>query len=526
MFSRSFAKSPKDAADDITLRAILASSSVLRSPACSGEENYTYKYAGFRTFQLGPSNYVENLVHDYEHFIAGGNLTLLPYHNAIAALHHTYTAASVRTFIDQLHIQEEVTTPCVKYTRTIQHERYEFSKAIIQRPLNGPTLSIAHGVARAQVTAISALHPHQRLRIAAGSLIALLALRLSCERTSITANINQHLKNYRDSHYVHKLHHDGIHRILRRASGSQVRANQIAAPYTECATHLSKNIPAQQHARISQYMAERFQTPIASYYGPCTFYKAEYYACKCLKLIGNPDDPTSDPIAASRWSNLRAKVQSIRRGERTPYQVITDPGTNGDYWVFAIHHTYHQALKYYLDANREWLEMHDRPSSHIEGTAHIHINTKNGAGIYWPDSHEIRVNASRNVQTTLMVRAMYRFMIKASRILSTEFVGVFGFNHQFIKVAISRAKQIATYDGDEASAIMFAHFMPCLMSNDVHLDIFVEGNVFQHPELYVKMSDPVLGTLKKEFREVIPSRHTGTIDRATLMDPLAVRCRA
>ena len=113
-----------------------------------------------------------------------------------------------------------------------------------------------------------------------------------------------------------------------------------------------------------------------------------------------------------------------------------------------------------------------------------------------------------------MIREMYRFIIKASPVLSTEFSGVFGYNMNFIKVLIARAKHLATQDGDEASALIFGHFLPCMMTPDVHLDIFVEGSVFQEPDLYVKMSDRVFGRLKKEQQDVIPSRHTGTIERA------------
>ena len=385
-------------------------------------------------------------------------------------------------------------------------------------------------MARAQVTPISALHPHQRLRIAAGSLASLLTIRLCCERTNIQAIVNQHAHNYRDPHYLHNLHHDAIHRILRRASGSRARINQIAAPYTECATILQKNIPAEQHAVIKQYMAARFQPPPPitpeSIFGPQSFHTAEFFANKCLELLGNPADPatTTDPAAtAARWAKLRADVQRVRRGELTAYQVIADPGPENDYWVYAIKNTFHHAIQNYLGANTEWLTRHDRHTRHTEGRKHI--NTEKGESIYWPRSKEIRTNASRVVQTTLMIRSMYRFIIRASCVLSPEFMGVFGYNLRFINTVICRAKHLATCDGDEASALMFAHFMPCLMTPEAHLDIFVGGNVFQHPELYVKMSDNVLGEIKKESQDVIPSRHTGTINRATLMDPVPIRSR-
>ena len=411
--------------------------------------------------------------------------------------------------------------------RKLQHLQQQQSVIHIQRPLSDYTLAVAHSVARAQVTAISALHPHQRLRTVAGSLIALLTIRLCCERTNIQAIVNQHLNNYRDQHYVHNLHHDGIQHILRRASGSQNRANQIAAPYVEYATNPMRNIPEQLQITLKQLMADRFKAPMAPYpqflYGSHSFHKAEYYARECLELIGTP---ATDPASAARWANLSAKVQSVRRGERTSYDVIADPGPHNDYWVFLVKHTFHQAIKHYLDANSDWLNMNDRPSRHAEGTATIRVD--NGASLFWSHSKEtqIRINASRVVQTTLMVHAMYRFILRASCVISPEFVGVFGFNMRFIKAIISRAHHLATYEGDETSALVFGHFFPCLMTPDVHLDIFVEGNIFQHPELYVKMSNPVLGELKKEFRDVIPSRHTGTINRATLMNPVTIRSHA
>ena len=786
MFSRSFAssiKSPQDVAADIARRANPTNTTVRRSPACSGEEHYTYK-DGFRVFEHSQGNHAENLVKDYEHFITRGNDTTLPYHHAIAALHHAHTAHSVEIFRNRRHIIEQLTTTqtpnpaqqpasqqpdytlsrhlldkmkyalpqhpktlvvvrpdcchanfdpanvppertfikkcceepssadtccchvgtsseTVQYTnalgeclyvsyfprkndffnttyrmwnnhsdveRRVPHSpsdevseseifptrcdskfqneidaattaaaegfthvwsnksykrrferrqrrrqqlasgelpkyglilvildteetraccphpiaghdeerrqlykaRYEkirdavhaqaiaqglitepqpqpqpqpqqpdrllyylmrrklrhISRATvvlnIERPLSLYTLAIAHGVARAQVTAISALQPHQRLRTVAGSLIALLAIRLCCERTSTIAIVNQHLYDYHDQHYVHNLHHDGIHGILRRASGSHARVNQIAAPYTDSATHPSENISTEQYNYMKQYMTATFKTPFMVIpefmFGPHSFHIAEYYAGECLKLIGNP--ATDDPASAARWANLSAKVQSVRRGELTPYQVLADPGPENDYWVYKIRYTFHLAIQNYLNANSEWLMMNGRPSRHAEGTAVINVD--NGASLFWPRSKEtqIRINASRVTQTTLMIRSMYRFLIQASRILSTEFVGVFGYNMRFIKVIISRAKHLAAHDGDEASALMFAHFFPCLMTPDVHLDIFVEGYAFQHPDLYVKMSDNVLGEVKKEFCDVIPSRHTGTIDRSTLMNPV------
>ncbi len=796
MFSRSFAssiKSPQDIAEDIARRAYPTNRTVRRPIATSGEHLYTYQHEGFRVLADGQGNHAENLANDYKHFITGGNTTLLPYHRAIAALHHTHATRSMEHFRNQLHIIQQLTatptptpkpapTPAptsapqpdytlsrhlldkmkyalpqhpktlvvvrtnycdanfdpanvppertfikkcceepssadtccchvgtsnesVQYTNAIgecvtvhyfprkndffninyrmwdnpsddesvphspsdevseteifpacydhefqsemveaegaaaegfahvwknksnkrrferrqrrrqqiasgelpkyglilvivdteetrarrphpiagydderrqlyktryekirdnvhaeatkqglivttatpkpkrrhvpdilhpfllrcklQHIQHQQSITHIKRPLSVYTLIDAHSVARAQVTAISALQQHQRLRTVAGSLIALLAIRLCCQRTNTPAIVNQHLNNYRDKHYVHNLHHDAIHHVLRRASGSQNRTNQIAAPYVDYATHLMRNIPEQLQVTLKQLMANRFKVPLAPYpefiYGAQSFHKAEYYARECLKLIGaHATDPT-DPVSASavRWADLRAKVQSVRRGERTSYDVVSDPGPDNDHWVYAVKHTFHLAVKYYLDANTEWLNTGNRSSRHAEGTAIIRVD--NGASLFWPQSREIRINASRVVQNTLMVRAMYRFIIRASCVISPEFIGVFGFDMRFVKTIIARANYLATKDGDEASALVFGHFFPCLMTPDIHLDIFVGGNIFQHPELYVKMSNPVLGELKKEFRDVIPSRHTGTIDRSTLEQPVQIR---
>jgi len=113
MFSRSFAssiKSPQDVAADIARRSTPTNTTVCRSPACSGEEHYTYKHDGFRVFEHSQGNYAQNLVKDYEDFIAGGNDTTLPYHHAIAALHHAHTAHSVEILRNRRHIIEQLTT--------------------------------------------------------------------------------------------------------------------------------------------------------------------------------------------------------------------------------------------------------------------------------------------------------------------------------------------------------------------------------------------------------------------------------
>ena len=117
-----------------------------------------------------------------------------------------------------------------------------------------------------------------------------------------------------------------------------------------------------------------------------------------------------------------------------------------------------------------------------------------------------------------MVREMYRFLIKTHKLISPEFISVFGLNQRYVRTIVNRTKHLAYEEGDEASALMFGFLVPSMMTPDVHLDIFVKGEAFQEPDLYVKMSDPIFGPIKKQLQDMIPSRHTGTIDRARLME--------
>jgi hypothetical protein len=60
---------------------------------------------------------------------------------------------------------------------------------------------------------------------------------------------------------------------------------------------------------------------------------------------------------------------------------------------------------------------------------------------------------------------------------------------------------------------MMGHFMPFLMTPEVHLDIAVTERGFQMDTLYVKMSNRTFGKLKKRFKHIIPFRHNGFIAR-------------
>ena len=387
----------------------------------------------------------------------------------------------------------------------------------IERPLGIEMLTVARSVAMLQVTPISALQPHHRIRTVAGSLASLLAVHLCCEKTFMLARVDRAANNYSEvHHHLHFIHHDAVHHILRRASGSQCRADNIAARYTECASKIWPSVTSSESESESEKMKKYAETKFApnipipqnsSLHGPRSFHLAKFFARECLKLIGPDADTntnTDTDTTSAKWAKLRTDVLRVRRGEVTANQVMVDPGSANDYWVFSVYYTFNRAVENFLEANTEWSSSRAPKDAIPERKTH------------WLGSREIGVHMPRIVQTTLMIREMYRFLIKASRVLSTEFSGVFGYNIRFIKVLIARAKYIATKDGDEASALIFGHFLPCMMTPDVHLDIFVEGSVFQESELYVKMSDGIFGQLKKEQQDVIPSRHTGTIERATL----------
>jgi hypothetical protein len=398
--------------------------------------------------------------------------------------------------------------------RAIQHEKKDHSVRYIQRPLINEVLTIAHAASRSQVTEISALKPHQRTRLTANaSLTALLAIRLG-SAPGIASSI------------ATTLYHDAIQLIVRRATGSEAAAKHITASYIPNSKKPLTRVPANHLAQMKQAMVLRFDQgvpkpmpPSAGRHlatfpedicGPLKLRQAKYYAEKCLELIGNPNDPISP--SAAKWAHLHTKVKRARRGEIGTHDIIASPDYND--WVYAIHYTYVSAVRLFLGSADEWNKRQtfgQLPARHRTKCWHI--------------CKEIRAGAPKYVQVTLMIREMYRFLIKTHQLMSPEFMDVFGLDQRYVNTIIARTKHLAYEDGDEASALMFGFLMPSMMNPDIHLDVFVSGQVYQHPDLYVKMSDPVFGPIKKQFRDMIPSRHTGTIDRATLMEKEPRICR-
>ena len=376
--------------------------------------------------------------------------------------------------------------------------------------ITNESLIIAHAVSRLQVTEFSALSIHQRARITAfAAMTALLAIRLGAE----CGNTGR---------FPVCLHYHFIQLVIRRATRTEAVADKIAAPYIEeDKTHLLQKTNPARRAQLLREMKARFDrgVPVSApraqpedEYGPIEFRRAKYYAKKCLELVGNHDD---DPTTAAQWAHLRTQVQRIRRGETDCLDVHASADHNN--WVYAIHYTYSKAVHEFLAGIERWRSTHHQHQDQDQHRHHHHHHQQQQPE-YWHSSKEIRVNASTKSQTTLMVREMYRFLIKTHKLISPRFIGVFGLNRRYVQTIVNRTKFLACYEGDEASALMFGFLLPSLMTPDVHLDIFVKGETFQEPDLYVKMSDPVFGPIKKQFQDMIPSRHTGTIDRARLME--------
>ena len=375
-----------------------------------------------------------------------------------------------------------------------------------QSKITNESLIIAHGVSRLQVTEFSALRIHQRAHITAfASMTALLAIRFGAERGNTR-------------YFATCLHHRAIQLIIRRATGTEAVANQITAPYIDDEkTHLLQHADPTRRDQLLKEMKQRFTggIPVASRaqpeyrYGPIEFRRGKYYAQKCVELVGDHDDNHDDPNTAAKWAHLRTQVQRVRRSEIDYLDVHTSADHNN--WVYAIHYTYMIAVREFLAGIERWRSTQLHRQAQDRQLQHQHDEC-------WHNSKEIRICASRKVQTTLMVREMYRFLIKTCKLITPEFISVFGLNRHFVHSFINRTKFLACYEGDEASALMFGFLVPSMMTPDVHLDIFVKGETFQEADFYVKMSDPVLGPVKKQFRDMIPSRHTGTIDRTRLME--------
>jgi hypothetical protein len=367
------------------------------------------------------------------------------------------------------------------------------------------------------VTEISALQIHQHRRLIATAPLAARLAILFCAEKGHTADV------------AVMLHYRMIQYILRRATGSMCRARQISAPYIKCERYYDKQISPERIQQLKANAEMRFDLdcpwamprdapppsglyPCSTSGGPIEYHLAKYYAEKCLELIGNPDIPT---MAAARWTKLDDQILRVRRGEIAPWKVFASRDDNE--WVYSINYTYIAAVKHFLSAVERWRNVDE--------------STRNFAppGYKCPSiwhNSQISKDSPAYVQCVQILHEMYRFIHRAARVISPRYMAVFGLSQRYANSIIQRTKYLAYHDGDETSALMFGFLMPAMMTPDVHVDLYVEGHLFQDSRLYVKMSDPIFGPMKKQLKNVIPSRHTGTIDRTTLMNEPTKRYRA
>jgi hypothetical protein len=470
---------------DLSSRSVVTTKNIWRHPACTGGE-YVSKN-GFRV--ISSSAHAANLVEDFTQLFGTKPCTNPPqyisYHAAVAAVHHTMSCTA---FFERTDI------------RYIYHRQGR----VIVRLLSPDVSVIAMAKVQMQSTELSALSRYQRTRILAGPMIALLAMKLAYGGGSSNTNGTVDCRL--------------LHTIMRRALGSENRAIHVARLYIPHARNQSHYVSQQVIADATREMKLRYddQAPIMTkrselFNGPSEFHKAEFYANKCIHLIECDD-------AARKWRDLEEKIQRVRRGEITVYDVLFDPSDN--YWVFSIRHTFYHAVKNTLEANTKWLTVQNPPA---QSTTSQSTTSKPRV---WrsPYSSEsgiaINKDSKSYVQTTQMIHTMYAFLLHTQQILSDRFISVFGFTTMFRNTIIMRFHHLSSVNGDEASALMLGQFIPCLMTPEIHLDINVCTRGFQDSHFYVKMSSRPFGKLKKRFKHAIPARHNGVIDRATFMTAL------
>jgi hypothetical protein len=471
----------------------LTSDNIWRHPSCSG----TYKSQNGLRF-LSSSTKAQNLVNDFFEIFQSqatkserasivktkqsqtSTVFFISYHAAVAALHHA-TACGLLT--QRIHA-------CVSDI-TLEWMRQAI---YIERPLLSSTLLLTRAKVMLQATDLSALQTYQRTRTIGGGMIAILAKQFG------SGVIRGNLRG---------VNCKAVHLILRRASGSYQRMKQLASPYTPRCVNISKQVSDAEFKHVKSEMKRRFddhaptQLSFASesVSGPVSFHVSEYYANKCIRLM-------ECDSAEQKWAELETKVQRVRRGELTVYDVLFDP--SHDYWVYSIHYTYYLAIKKQLEANTMWTTISpvDTTSKMFKQACSVwHSPYSSQSGI------RISKGASRHEQITRMVHIMYVFIRRTERVLSDKFSGVFGYNEGFKNTFLMRLHYFSTVSGDEVSALMMGHFMPFLMTPEVHLDIAVTERGFQMDTLYVKMSNRTFGKLKKRFKHIIPFRHNGFIAR-------------
>jgi hypothetical protein len=473
---------------DLSSMSVVSTKNVWRHPACSGGE-YVSKN-GFRV--LSSSAHAANLIEDLTQLFGTKPCKKPPlyisYHAAIAAVQHTLSCAFFES----------------AYLNAANLIYYRQARQCTARSLSPDAMIVARSNVHLKVTELSALRTYQRVRVLGGPMITLLAMKLTCGDGTvnpINGLVNCNCKV--------------LYTIMRRALGSEKRAIHVARLYIPHAMNHSQYVSQDviDDAKLEMKLRYDDHAPIMTkrselFNGPSEFHKAEFYANKCIRLIECDD-------AKQKWRDLDEKIQRVRRGELTVYDVLFDLSDN--YWVYSIHHTFYYAVKNQLEANTKWLTVQTPPVRSTTSTPKPGVwrsPYSSNSGI------AIKTDSKSYVQTSQMIHTMYAFLLRTQKILSDKFISIFGFTTMFRNTILMRFHHLSSSSGDETSALMLGQFIPCLMTPEIHLDINVCARGFQDSNFYVKMSSRPFGKLKKRFKHVIPARHNGVIDRTTFMTAL------
>ena len=377
------------------------------------------------------------------------DITYLPYHIALNVLCQNSSIITMAKIFASTEHHNKL-SELNKYS--VNYLRWRQAHLYIERPLSTDQLNKAYIFARTEMTSITILQPYQRQRLLSKcGLVAPLIIALSIENKPA----NEYSKQRITVHCMLASY------VERRVSGGLNCAQKIAAPYIESINQSLLSAASTDQLAVCKKKYEHIVTnnPTKNYGIP---FKKEF------KLL----------FKQPKWKKFYRDVAKVRRGEMSSLDLVRQP------WVYQLRYTFMNTVKGYF--------------AHI---VYTRLNTKDTP------------KCPAYVKTTECVQDLFRFMLYAECMVSPELINVFGLNKRFMNRIVERAHGLASADGSEMAALVFGYFVPYMMTPDIHLDIDVTSRFFQNSKLYVKMSDPIFGKLKKQFSDVMPSRHNGYIAR-------------
>ncbi len=412
---------------------------------------------GFRIRKDRPD--LLRLLEDYKSIIVKGTNAPTPTTTIPNTHHYALTALcrdSVKSTLQCLLASES------RYqTHLVVHiNRHPHIPAFLCLP---PSLDTSTTRARVHLAAtpISMLHAFQRTRLlASSSFIAPVVLRLSMCDTS-----SEKSKTY--------MFHTMMRYIASRATGAKCTKDKIAAPYIEHCNNQHPEEVEEKYARISA-------KPLRKQGGE--------FAHVFKQLTGRKHD--------NKWIELRKDIGKMKRGEMTSREILSQP------WVYSLRFTFMRSVKGFLDQIEysRILPLIQIPAAAAAAAANAAAN----ANIIIPVP--VAPPTPAFVKTGKHASNLFRVIVRAHKMLTPEFMGIFGLPPKFIKSMITRSHFLATDAGLETAALLFGLLMPCMMTPDIHLNVNVGSKFFTHQALHVKTDDRDFGFLKLRFQDIIPAR--------------------